>query len=168
MIDTEQKEIWAIVNGYPNYSISSFGRIKNRSGKILKIDFSRPYPAIELYQNNKPKRFTIHRLVATAFLENTENKKTVNHIDGVKTNNNVSNLEWNTYSENLKHAFLVGLNKPRLGEKNKITKYSNSFCENVLAEFNLGKTQKDIAESYLMPLSSVKTIFRRYKNKHKW
>ena len=132
MIETQQKEIWAIVSGYPNYFISSFGRVKNKSDKILKIDFSRPYPTIALYKNNVPKRYTIHRLVATAFLENKENKKTVNHIDGVKTNNNVLNLEWNSYSENLRHAFSIGLNKARLGEKNKNTKYDNSFCEKII------------------------------------
>jgi hypothetical protein len=57
------------------------------------------------------KNITIHRLVAEAFLPNPEGKLTVNHKDGNKLNNDVSNLEWNTYSENLKHAYSHNLNK---------------------------------------------------------
>jgi hypothetical protein len=116
-------EIWKDIDGYENlYQISNLGRIKslshiNNLGKlrpecILGNRLSdRGYHTAVLYDNGKPKSFRVHRLVAFAFIPNPDNKPHVNHIDGVKSNNLISNLEWVTISENQKHAFNIGLNK---------------------------------------------------------
>ena len=70
------------------------------------------YAKITLRDNNaKRKTFSVHRLVAELFIDNPEHKETVNHIDGIKTNNHYSNLEWNTRSENIQHAWNNGLIK---------------------------------------------------------
>lgn len=61
----------------------------------------------------------VHRLVAIAYLDNPENKETVNHIDGDKSNNHISNLEWSTRSENTQHAYDIGLHKQYSGIKDK-------------------------------------------------
>jgi len=58
----------------------------------------------QLSKNNRRRNIPIHRLIATAFIENIDNKPQVNHIDGNKKNNNISNLEWCTASENMRHA----------------------------------------------------------------
>lgn len=107
------KEIWKKIAD-TNYYISNKGRVKNSNGYIKKqTKDARGYLRLQLYIDGKKINFRIHRLVAMAFLENPENKKTVNHIDGNKENNNVDNLEWATYSENQYHAIRTGLS-PRV------------------------------------------------------
>jgi hypothetical protein len=92
------------------------------NGRILKFTKDAAgYFSISLSLNGKIKTYRIHRLVALAFLPNPENKKTVNHKDGNKENNNECNLEWATYLENNTHANQTGLNvrKSRKGTPSK-------------------------------------------------
>lgn len=74
------------------------------------------------------KTYTIHRLVATVFILNRENKEQVNHIDGNKSNNSVTNLEWATQSENIIHAFKTGLSKSLNKEKNPMARKIKGTC----------------------------------------
>ena len=111
------QEIWKDIEGYEGaYQISNFGRIKNKI-KILSPQINNcGYLRIIL----KNKHYSIHRLVALAFLPNPENKPQVNHIDGNKTNNYVTNLEWVTASENQKHNYKnLHFKPPMLGKKGK-------------------------------------------------
>ena len=81
--------------------------------KTLKEGLSsNGYYSVSLTKNGKGKTFNIHKLVATAFIENKNNDKCVNHIDGNKTNNYVANLEWCSYSHNEKEAYKLKLKKP--------------------------------------------------------
>ena len=111
---------WRSIKGYEGiYEISDTGLVrnlrvdsKNRTypGKILTPGKTvSGYPFVFLSVNGKSKNNMIHRLVATAFIPNPHNLPEVNHIDGNKENNNVSNLEWCTRKENLKHAVDNGL-----------------------------------------------------------
>ena len=117
----EKQEIWTKIEGFSNYEVSSLGRVKslnwNNTGKEKMMSLcmvSSGYLSTCLYKDKKQKMALIHRLVANAFIPNLENKPQVNHIDGNKTNNCVSNLEWATREENMKHAISNGLLKPNI------------------------------------------------------
>lgn len=110
-------EIWKDISGYEGrYHVSNHGRVKsctradcnNRLVKerILHTRKSKVgYLQVTLFCDGAAKSLTVHRLVATAFIQNLENKPEVNHIDGDKHNNHVDNLEWVTSRENHLHAF---------------------------------------------------------------
>lgn len=108
-------EEWKPINGFEGlYEISSYGKVKSfkvyPSGKILKPSpDSGGYLRLSLMRAGKNKYVTVHRLVAEAFLPKVDGKTCVNHIDGNKANNRLDNLEWCTYSENIKHAIKTGL-----------------------------------------------------------
>lgn len=93
---------WKILKENENYSINEKGEIKNNiTKKILSPSINKDsgYYQIDLWKDNKSRKYTLHRLVANNFIPNPENKPTVDHIDGNRLNNNVSNLRWATYSE---------------------------------------------------------------------
>ncbi len=115
----QNQEIWRPCPDYEDiYDVSSFGRIRrnkrtrrNPEKRILKISLNtRGYPIICLTKNSKRTTKKVHRLVAKAFLKPAMiEKNQVNHIDGNKANNHISNLEWVTNRENCLHAIRMGL-----------------------------------------------------------
>lgn len=103
-------EQWKAVAGYEGlYEVSNHGRVKGPKGLIKPKVSNNGYARTELWKKGERWRPTIHRLVAQTFIENPENKPQVNHLDGNKLNNTVSNLEWCTAQENMLHA--VALHK---------------------------------------------------------
>lgn len=95
---------WKIIENYPNYSVSDTGLIK-RNNKLLKPWLSsKGYLRVSLSKNGKVKKFSVHRLVANAFLPKNSNALEVNHLDENKKNNCVSNLEWTTHKKNLNYG----------------------------------------------------------------
>jgi len=115
------KEIWKDVIGYEGfYQVSNLGNVKGLKRNKVKSQTlnSWGYKIISITKpNTKVKSVLVHRLVAKAFIDNPENKEQVNHIDGNKSNNCVHNLEWCNQSENMQHAFKLGLNINPYGEK---------------------------------------------------
>lgn len=108
-------EIWKDIIGYEGrYQISNYGNCRNIFKKQISLLLPRKrgkgYYCYGLVKDNKRISYSVHRLVAIAFIQNSNNKPQVNHKDCNKFNNHFSNLEWCNNSENQKHAFNNGLN----------------------------------------------------------
>jgi len=99
-------ESYKVIDGYQSYSVSTFGNVKNiKTGRVLKGRcLAKGYLGVCLYKNGKMNNLRIHRLVADSFLEKINGSRLVNHINGVKTDNRLVNLEWVTNRENCCHA----------------------------------------------------------------
>ena len=108
-------ETFVKIEGFENYEVSNLGKVRNiKSGRTLKPKLNRGgYLMYGLYENNKQKYLYLHRILATAFIDNPEEKPCVNHIDENKLNNDLSNLEWCTVRENNLHGTRI----KRIAEK---------------------------------------------------
>lgn len=100
------------INNY-NYTITKTGLIKNRKTKkpVKPYISTRGYVRVRLQKDGERHNYALHRLVAEIFIPNPNEYPEVNHIDGNKLNNRVSNLEWCTRSQNIKHMWENGLRK---------------------------------------------------------
>lgn len=160
--------MWKIIEHFNNYSVSQIGQIKNnKTGKILSPSISpNGYLKVILRKNNISYTRSIHRLVAEAFVSNSENKETVNHIDGNKLNNTYSNLEWLSYRKNMEHAITTGLRKD-LGEGSKNAKLTTHQVVEIL---NLAKEDKlknkEIAKQFNISSAYVSQIIKNKRWGH--
>ncbi len=107
-------EEWRQVKVNKSYEVSNLGRVRNKQRKIIKAIINKSgYYSTRLCYKCKYSWYSTHRLVALAFITNPYDLETVNHKDGIKLNNKLSNLEWMSRLDNMRHAFDTGLNPMR-------------------------------------------------------
>lgn len=174
-LDLFEQEVWKDILDYEKlYQVSTLSRVRSLSrykkGKIGNLIFiegqimlpslaTNGYPQITLSKNGKSKIFRIHRLMAIAFIPNPENKKEVNHINGIKTDNRIENLEWATKSENAFHAFQTGLHIPHncKGTKNGRAKLSEEDVKEIIALLPF-KKNSELGPTYGLTPETISAI----------
>ena len=164
-----ENEIWKDIEGYEGiYQISNFGNVKNLSRKkTRKPKICRGYVGIILSKIGKMKNLSIHRLIAKAFIPNPENKPQINHINGIKTDNRIENLEWVTGSENMIHAYANNITKAANGENHglsKLTEQKVKEIRNIAADKKY--SFKEIAKIFRVNPSNISLIVNRKRWKH--
>ncbi len=165
------KEIWKDICNCKGYQVSNYGRVKSLPKKT-KNQYS--YKEIILKQssdkngykvvgiNNKTKK--VHRLVAEAFIPNPKNLPQVNHISGIKEDNNISNLEWCTCKQNINHAFKNELIKPKKGKECWNAKNIILKKDNKILKFD---TEKEASEYLEVGKSAISNVLNKRSKKCK-
>lgn len=162
------------------YQVSNLGRVKSKpvfvendslfgdeGGYVKHIKIKNQtinrygYMTTKLCFKGKCRRLTIHRLVAKAFIPNPNKYSQVNHIDGNKKNNSVTNLEWVSAAQNTKHAWDTGLitSEHMKGSKHHNSKVNEDIVKDIRSNKTL--TKKELAEKYDISISTVADILRR-------
>ena len=178
-------EIWKSVVGYEGfYEVSDMGNVRGldrvvsrgavamkRKGKMMNFSLHHKgyrKASLSKVENgiSKQRAFFVHRLVASAFIENPNYKNQVNHIDGNKLNNCVENLEWVTNQENIDHAKRNNLLNKVNGEKHGMSKLSSETVKDIKMRLNLSQSNKMIAAIYGIDPTTVSDIKRGRTWKH--
>lgn len=150
--------IWKDIPGYEGiYKISSDGKVISANG-IRGTEISKNgYERITLWKKGKGKHYSIHRLVAAAFIPNPNHYDFVNHKDGNKLNNNVDNLEWCNLSQNVQHAYKTGLTHHAT---TKVIQYTKDFVK--VREWD---SIKEACESLGLTHSNICTVCKDKTNR---
>jgi hypothetical protein len=154
---------WKPIAGY-DYEVSDCGSVRRSITKhILKPGVTRGYLYVRLSKHGIGVSKSVHRLVAAAFLGQS-NGKEVNHIDGVKANNAAKNLEYVNRSENINHAFKSGLIQS--GENHKWAKLSSAQVKQIKDRFASGDSVAGIACAFAVTVRSVYRILSGTRRKY--
>ena len=168
------KEEWRPVAGYEGwYDVSNWGRVKRvrrgrstYAGKILKGSIGgKYYLQVGLYKDGIPKAAKVHQLVAAMFIGPCPAGKELNHKDGVKTNNHVSNLEYVTHTENQHHASVMGLYVSQEGEDNTGSKLTEEDVRCIWEDLK-SETRASIARRYNVCKQTICNIAARITWRH--
>jgi hypothetical protein len=166
------EEVWKDIKGFEGlYMVSNIGNVKRLKSKwvlnerlIGRLVDRDGYFRRTLCKNSLSKQITEHRLVATTFIENPENKLTINHINGIKTDNRVENLEWNTQLENKQHAVSSGLTNLK-GTNHPRCKLSDKDVLEI-REIGFSQTRTALSKKYGVSRITILRIIKRSNWNH--
>jgi hypothetical protein len=182
-----KNEIWKDIPEFEGYyQASTMGRIRSldrkinkkvgkeifettRIGRIFRLRYkkNRRYLSVRLSKNGKIKGYPLHRLIAITFIENSENKPQVNHLNGIKSDNRVENLSWTNSSENIKHAITMGLNKSVVGENHGSCIFKNEDVIKIRELYATGNySYNDIGKMFNSNKCRIFEIVKRKTWKH--
>lgn len=168
-MENNENEIWLDIKGYEGiYKISNLGNVYSlKRNKLLLPKMDRyGYVSVKLYKNGNHQKYNIHRLVAISFIPNPFNKETVNHINGIKNDNRMDNLEWATYKENTQHAIRTGLflkektNSKRQSHPVKLTKENVKEIRDLYNKGKHGFGYVSLAKKYNVSRSLIREIVK--------
>lgn len=164
------EEEWRDIEGYEGlYQVSNLGRIKALERTVIVPErimtastTKNGYSQVRLTKDKEAISILIHRIVAKAFIPNPDNKPEVNHKAGIKTDNRVSELEWNTKSENQTHSHRVLRKKsnlkPQKGTNNGLSKLNWGDVQEIKALLAIGTSQRSIAKHYKVSQVTISNI----------
>lgn len=179
---SSEAEIWKPIEGFEGvYEISSLLRIRSlpktevycgrKRGNIITTKISiGGYVRVSLrLPRKKNKMYLLHRLFATAFIPNLENKPFINHKNSIRHDNRIENLEWCTHSENNKHAHDTGRQKVYTGEHHHQSKLTKSQVDAVRSKYSYGKyTITMLSNEFGMSRYAIQAILsnKTWKDEH--
>jgi len=163
------EKIWKTIPGYSRYKASSDGEIYTpnwkggKTGSIMKpaLDGNGYFRTMLVDDEGRNRTIKVHRIIAQTFIENPEELKEVNHLNGNKADNRLCNLEWVSHQQNIRHSFDNGLQNNR-GENNPISKLTEQDVLEIRSKFKprlYGR--KKLAEEYQVKASTIKDVVLR-------
>ena len=172
------REVWETIDGHPNYLVSNIGRVKrlahwakrtrkNPHGcstplyfedKILNQRLVNGYPTVN-FRGGERKSYKVHRLIAIAFIPNPENKPHINHINAIRNDNRIENLEWCTHDENMAHA--VRTNLTCKGSKNGQAKLTDEQVLKIRKLFAEGANKSRLSRQFNISRGSIKKAIEK-------
>ena len=176
-----ETEIWKKVPNYSTYEVSSFGRLKTFNWKnhgteaIMKpaLDGSGYLRTMLKRDDGKIHTIKVHRIVGSAFIPNPEDKPQINHKNGIRSDNRLSNLEWCTASENVKDSFASGrsnnqgMNCPTsILTDDQVREIRADYVGGNRNQYTGGLTRQKLADRYGVKLGAIKNILMNKTWKH--
>ena len=147
-------EYWRVIPDYPNYQASNLGNVCGPRGRLHPRANKFGYLYFALHESGNRKWTTVHKVIGQLFVENPNQYPQINHIDGDKTNNYASNLEWCTAAYNMAHAHRTGLMPRVTGERNGASKLTIEQVTEIIENPN-NKTGSQLARDFKVSRSLV-------------